>query len=175
MLKWTETGRLPQSRLELLLPSSGCASSVAVWAGFCALYALKAGLNEVAVVLKSSDEIEKMRRAGQVVREVLELVRSHVKPGATTLDLEKVAEARHRRTGRQAGLQGLSRVSLRAVHLSQQRSGARHSIEEAGPERRGHRFGGLRGGGRRLLWRRGHYRAGGREDRARHGAAAAGD
>ena len=35
-----------------------------------------------------------MRRAGRVVREVLELVRSHVKPGATTLDLEKVAEAR---------------------------------------------------------------------------------
>jgi len=47
----------------------------------------------VAVVLKSSEEIEKMRRAGRVVREVLELVRSHVKPGATTHDLERVAEA----------------------------------------------------------------------------------
>ncbi len=35
-----------------------------------------------------------MRRAGRVVREVLELVRSHVKPGATTLDLEKLAEKR---------------------------------------------------------------------------------
>ena len=35
-----------------------------------------------------------MRRAGKVVREVLELVRDHVRPGATTLDLEKVAEAR---------------------------------------------------------------------------------
>ena len=35
-----------------------------------------------------------MRRAGRVVREVLELVRGHVKPGATTLDLEKVAEKR---------------------------------------------------------------------------------
>ncbi len=33
-----------------------------------------------------------MRRAGHVVRQVLELVRSHVKPGATTLDLEKAAE-----------------------------------------------------------------------------------
>ncbi len=32
-----------------------------------------------------------MRRAGQVVREVLELVRDHVKPGATTLDLENAA------------------------------------------------------------------------------------
>lgn len=46
----------------------------------------------MAVVLKSSQEIEKMRRAGRVVREVLELVRSHVKPGATTLDLENAAE-----------------------------------------------------------------------------------
>ena len=34
-----------------------------------------------------------MRRAGKVVREVLEIVRGEVKPGATTLDLEKVAEA----------------------------------------------------------------------------------
>ncbi len=48
----------------------------------------------MAVVLKSNQEIEKMRRAGRVVREVLELVRGHVKPGATTLDLEKAAEQR---------------------------------------------------------------------------------
>lgn len=48
----------------------------------------------MAVVLKSSTEIEKMRRAGRVVREVLELVRGMVKPGATTLDLEKAAEKR---------------------------------------------------------------------------------
>src|SRR5579863_6617298 len=46
------------------------------------------------VVLKSSDLIERMRRAGRVVREVLELVRSMVKPGATTLDLENAAEAK---------------------------------------------------------------------------------
>ena len=35
-----------------------------------------------------------MRRAGRVVREVLELVRGMVKPGATPLDLEKAAEKR---------------------------------------------------------------------------------
>ena len=34
-----------------------------------------------------------MQRAGRVVREVLELVRSKVKPGATTFDLEKAAAA----------------------------------------------------------------------------------
>jgi methionyl aminopeptidase len=60
----------------------------------------------VAVVLKSSQEIEKMRRAGRVVREVLELVRSHVKPGATTLDLEKVAEARLAELGVKAAFKG---------------------------------------------------------------------
>jgi methionyl aminopeptidase len=60
----------------------------------------------VAVVLKSSLEIEKMRRAGRVVREVLELVRSQVKPGATTLDLEKAAEGRLAELGVKAAFKG---------------------------------------------------------------------
>jgi methionyl aminopeptidase len=60
----------------------------------------------VAVVLKSSKEIEKMRRAGQVVREVLDLVRSHVKPGATTYDLEKAAEARLKKLDVKAAFKG---------------------------------------------------------------------
>ncbi len=58
------------------------------------------------MVLKSSEEIEKMRRAGRVVREVLELVRSHVKPGATTYDLEKVAEERITALGAKAAFKG---------------------------------------------------------------------
>jgi methionyl aminopeptidase len=60
----------------------------------------------LAVVLKSSQEIEKMRRAGQVVREVLELVRSQVKPGATTLDLENAAAARLAELGVKAAFKG---------------------------------------------------------------------
>jgi methionyl aminopeptidase len=60
----------------------------------------------LAVVLKSSQEIEKMRRAGQVVREVLELVRSQVKPGATTLDLENSAAARLAELGVKAAFKG---------------------------------------------------------------------
>ena len=47
-----------------------------------------------------------MRRAGQVVREVLELVRGLVKPGATTLDLEKAAEARTKELGAKAAFKG---------------------------------------------------------------------
>jgi methionyl aminopeptidase len=60
----------------------------------------------LAVVLKSSQEIEKMRRAGQVVREVLELVRGLVRPGATTLDLEKAAEERTVKLGARAAFKG---------------------------------------------------------------------
>src|ERR1019366_3289192 len=47
-----------------------------------------------------------MRRAGRVVREVLELVRSHIKPGATTLDLEKVAEAKIAELGAKPAFKG---------------------------------------------------------------------
>jgi len=47
-----------------------------------------------------------MRRSGQVVREVLDLVRSKVKPGATTFDLEKAAEARLRELGVKAAFKG---------------------------------------------------------------------
>ncbi len=47
-----------------------------------------------------------MRRAGQVVRDVLELVRRMVKPGATTLDLEKAAEARMKELGAKPAFKG---------------------------------------------------------------------
>ena len=47
-----------------------------------------------------------MRRAGRVVRDVLELVRSRVKPGATTFDLEKAAEGRLAELGVKAAFKG---------------------------------------------------------------------
>ncbi len=50
----------------------------------------------MAVNLKSRDEIARMRRAGEVVRELLEAVRPLVKPGATTMDLEAAADAKVR-------------------------------------------------------------------------------
>ena len=46
----------------------------------------------MAIMIKTPQEIEKMRRTGEIVREMLELVRGLVKPGATTLDLEQAAE-----------------------------------------------------------------------------------
>jgi methionyl aminopeptidase len=45
----------------------------------------------MAIVIKTPQEVEKMRRSGVVVREILEYVRGFVKPGATTMDLENAA------------------------------------------------------------------------------------
>jgi len=48
----------------------------------------------MAIVCKSQSEIEKMRRSGHVVRQVLDEVRAMVAPGVTTMDLEKAADKR---------------------------------------------------------------------------------
>jgi methionyl aminopeptidase len=45
-------------------------------------------------MLKTGEEIARMRRAGEVVRELLDAVRPHVRAGATTMDLEEVALAK---------------------------------------------------------------------------------
>ncbi len=47
-----------------------------------------------------------MRRAGKVVREVLNHVREQVRPGATTLDLENAAEAKLKELGAKAAFKG---------------------------------------------------------------------
>jgi len=48
----------------------------------------------MAVFLKTAAEIEKMRRSGEALRQVHEAVRPLVVPGASTMDLEKVAAAK---------------------------------------------------------------------------------
>jgi methionyl aminopeptidase len=47
-----------------------------------------------------------MRSAGKVVREVLDLLRESVKPGATTMDLEKIAAGRLDELGLKAAFKG---------------------------------------------------------------------
>jgi methionyl aminopeptidase len=51
------------------------------------------------ITRKSRAEIEKMRRAGRVVAEVLALVESALKPGVATIDLDRIAEAHMRAEG----------------------------------------------------------------------------
>src|SRR5579863_7086259 len=46
----------------------------------------------MAIVCKSTAEIEKMRRSGRIVREVLDHVRALVTTGVTTMELERAAE-----------------------------------------------------------------------------------
>src|ERR1700687_1059196 len=45
----------------------------------------------MAIVCKSAAEIEKMRRSGHLVCEILDALRVAVKPGVSTMDLERIA------------------------------------------------------------------------------------
>ena len=47
-----------------------------------------------------------MRRSGRIVREVLDLVRNLVRPGATTMDLERAAEQKMRDLGAKPAFKG---------------------------------------------------------------------
>ena len=58
------------------------------------------------IMIKTPLEIEKMRRSGQVVREVLEHVRQYVKPGASTQDLENAAAGKIRELGAKPAFKG---------------------------------------------------------------------
>ncbi len=55
---------------------------------------------------KSPGEIEKMRHSGHIVRQVLDHVRTLVKPGATTMDLELAAEKKIKELGAKPAFKG---------------------------------------------------------------------
>jgi methionyl aminopeptidase len=60
----------------------------------------------MAIMIKSPQEIEKMRRSGAAVRAVLEHVRALVKPGITTMDLESAAAQKMAELGATAAFKG---------------------------------------------------------------------
>src|SRR5437879_2403116 len=60
----------------------------------------------MAIVCKSAAEIDKMRRSGRIVREVLDEVSTLVKPGATTMDLEYAAERKIKELGAKPAFKG---------------------------------------------------------------------
>ena len=60
----------------------------------------------MAIVCKSVTEIEKMRRSGHIVREVLDYLRGMVAPGVTTMDLERAAEKKIRELGAKPAFKG---------------------------------------------------------------------
>jgi methionyl aminopeptidase len=60
----------------------------------------------VAIVCKSAAEIEKMRRSGHIVRQVLDAITGLVAPGVSTMDLERAAEKRIRDLGAKSAFKG---------------------------------------------------------------------
>src|ERR1700757_4245929 len=60
----------------------------------------------MAVVCKSSSEIEKMRKSGRILRQVLNAVKAVVAPGVSTMDLERVAEKKIRDLGAKPAFKG---------------------------------------------------------------------
>src|SRR5579883_1783975 len=60
----------------------------------------------MAIICKSPAEIEKMRRSGHIVRQVLDHLRALVVPGATTMDLERAAEQKMKDLGAKPAFKG---------------------------------------------------------------------
>ncbi|HYG98011.1 MAG TPA: type I methionyl aminopeptidase [Terriglobales bacterium] len=60
----------------------------------------------MAIVCKSPAEIDKMRRSGHIVREVLDALREMVRPGVSTMDLERAAEKMIREAGAKSAFKG---------------------------------------------------------------------
>ena len=58
------------------------------------------------IICKSSAEIEKLRRSGRMVRQVLGEIREQVRPGVTTLDLEKFVARRLKELGARPAFKG---------------------------------------------------------------------
>jgi len=63
-------------------------------------------LLSMSIVCKSRSEIEKMRRSGHIVRQVLDEVKAAVAPGVTTMDLERVAERKIKDLGAKPAFKG---------------------------------------------------------------------
>ena len=60
----------------------------------------------MAIFCKSQSEIDKMRRSGHIVRQVLDELRNLVAPGVSTMDLEKLAEQRITESGAKPAFKG---------------------------------------------------------------------
>lgn len=60
----------------------------------------------MSIDCKSRFEIEKLRRAGRLVRELLFEIRDRVRPGVTTMDLEKFTEKRLAELGARSAFKG---------------------------------------------------------------------
>src|SRR5579872_5794557 len=60
----------------------------------------------MAIVCKSPQELQKMRRSGRIVRQVLDAVRVAVAPGVSTMDLETIAAEKIQSLGAKPAFKG---------------------------------------------------------------------
>jgi methionyl aminopeptidase len=60
----------------------------------------------MAIMIKSAQEIEKMRISGKALRQVHNAIEPHVVPGASTMDLERIAVAKIAELGATAAFKG---------------------------------------------------------------------
>jgi methionyl aminopeptidase len=60
----------------------------------------------MAIVIRSRQEIAKMRRSGAALRKVLDALREQIAPGMTTMDLEKIAEEKIEEAGAVSAFKG---------------------------------------------------------------------
>ncbi|MBR4874457.1 MAG: type I methionyl aminopeptidase [Clostridia bacterium] len=51
------------------------------------------------IKIKSAQEVNKMRSAGKITAEALEIMKEHVKPGITTMELDRIAEKHITKSG----------------------------------------------------------------------------
>lgn len=65
------------------------------------------------VTRKSRSEIERMRRAGRVVGEVLDLIEAELRPGVSTAHLDAIAEAHIRQSGATPSFKGYPGINPR--------------------------------------------------------------
>jgi methionyl aminopeptidase len=71
------------------------------------------GSDAARIVIKSQREIELMRAAGRLVYEILCEIESHIRPGASTAELDEIAERMIRQAGASALFKGVENPQAR--------------------------------------------------------------
>lgn len=60
----------------------------------------------MGIFIKSEEQIEKMRVAGKILKDLIEVLKNEVRPGVTTLELDKIAESFIRERGAAPSFKG---------------------------------------------------------------------
>ena len=81
------------------------------------------------IIRKSPGEIEKMRRAGRIVADARAKVAAAVRPGVTTLELDRVAERHIADAGALPNFKGYRGVPRDHLHIDQRAGGPRDPLQ----------------------------------------------